>query len=106
MVPLSFRKPCCQKMSWSELRCIDSFLGFSRDPGDYNTCHDKPDQTDQQFSPVSACREIESSYGKTGTQQRTAIKPQDWIIRGQALLDGPPKSAKEERTEQKPGDQG
>src|SRR5580700_3886807 len=100
MVALSLRKPCCQKIIWSVLRCMDSFLGRPCDPSHHHTCDDESKQTNQEVSPVATRAKIESSHRKTCTQQRAAEKPQARIIGGEALLHRPPKTTEEKRTNQ------
>src|ERR1039458_3953999 len=109
IVPLSLKKPYCQKINWSGLRRMTDLLRCemgmfdcragqphheeSRDDKSQETCHQPP--------PISAPDKIKSSEDKTHPQQEAPEKPMRRTLGRNTLAYGPPQAAKENCAERK-----
>src|ERR1035438_2866594 len=84
IVPLSLKKPCCQKINWSGLRRMTGLLhrkaGMfdwrARQPHHAESRDDKSQETRHQTLPISAPDKIESNENKTHPEQQASEKPE------------------------------
>src|ERR1019366_9493708 len=83
IVPLSLKKPCCQKINWSGLRRMAGLLRYGSGIFDAGTrqsrhdesCDDKSQQTCHQPLPIPTPDKIEPRENHTHSEEHAPEKP-------------------------------
>src|SRR5580698_222450 len=96
IVPLSLKKPCCQKINWSGLRRMRGLL--RRKAGMFGWCARQPDHAESRDDksqearhnalPIYAPDKIKSKQNNARPQQHTSEKPQSRTLGRNPLAHG------------------
>jgi hypothetical protein len=106
IVALSLRNPFCQKIMSSGLRRMArlrrraplAFLRWSDQPRHNQASHNKSDETKQEPLPGTGGDKVKPAQANAHPQQQAACEPKPGPFTRSALANGPPKTAKENRT--------
>ncbi len=79
------------------------FAGLAREPRRHEASNNKPGQTGQQSFPIAAADKVESRQRNAHAQQRAAEEPESRLFGSKTLAHRLPKSAEENRAEEKTG---
>src|SRR5580700_12019935 len=97
IVPLSLKKPCCQKINWSGLRrtagllCCETGM-FNRRARQLHHAESRDDESQEanhQLVPSTTSDKIKSHEHKTHPKQHACEKPKRRVLGRNALVHGP-----------------